>query len=189
MRRFGCLCYPTTPKIHKTKSELRATSHLFVEYPFDTKQYKVLNLSSKRIHISGDVIFYETIFLFSLFFDVPKPSIPNLNPNFVFDPAAPMFVSLSPSHPQSTMTMMPPPLQTMCKAILGMPPIYLQNQYQTYNHMLHYLLINILLHLPHLLGNPPKLTKHQLALMTICVPQIHTALTFPACFIFTLSSY
>lgn len=38
----------------------------FVGYPFDTKGYKVLDLVTKKIHISRDVIFHENIFLFAI---------------------------------------------------------------------------------------------------------------------------
>ena len=65
MKSFGCLCYPTTPKHHRTKFQPRATPHVFIGYPFSIKGYKVLNLINKKIHISRDVVFHETIFPFS----------------------------------------------------------------------------------------------------------------------------
>jgi len=64
LRSFGCLCFPTTLKTHKDKFEPRATPHIFVGYPFNTKGYKVLDLATKRIHVSRDVIFHESIFPF-----------------------------------------------------------------------------------------------------------------------------
>ncbi|KAH0641851.1 hypothetical protein KY289_032825 [Solanum tuberosum] len=36
--------------------------HIFVGYPFNTKGYKVLNLATKRVHISRDVVFHEKVF-------------------------------------------------------------------------------------------------------------------------------
>lgn len=57
---------PTTLKTHKDKFEPRATPHVFLEYPFGVKGYKVLDLATKRLHVSRDVQFYEHIFPFSL---------------------------------------------------------------------------------------------------------------------------
>lgn len=62
LRTFGCLCYPIVLKSHRDKFEDRATPHVFVGYFFHTKGYKVLNLATKKIHVSRDVQFYEHIF-------------------------------------------------------------------------------------------------------------------------------
>nr|XP_009598282.1 uncharacterized protein LOC104094096 [Nicotiana tomentosiformis] len=64
LKSFGCLCYPCTQKTYRDKFELRATPHVFVGYPFGTKGYKVLDLATKKIHISRDVVFHENIFSF-----------------------------------------------------------------------------------------------------------------------------
>lgn len=64
MRCFGCLCYHFVPISHRAKFEPGTTPHIFVEYPCDTKGYKILNISTKRIHVSRDVIFHENIFPF-----------------------------------------------------------------------------------------------------------------------------
>ena len=80
MRSFGCLCYPTKPVVHRDKFEPRTTPHIFVGYPFGTKGYKVLSLATRKICVSRDVVFYETIFPFvsspkGVFFDsTSKPS-------------------------------------------------------------------------------------------------------------------
>lgn len=60
-------------KSHKDKFEPRSTPHVFIGYPFNTKGYKVLNLSSGRINVSKDVVFHENIFSFALTF--PDSSI------------------------------------------------------------------------------------------------------------------
>lgn len=36
LRSFGCLCYPTVPKVHENKFGLRTTPHVFVGYTFGT---------------------------------------------------------------------------------------------------------------------------------------------------------
>ena len=64
LRSFGCLCFPATLKTHKDKFGPRTISHIFFGYPINTKGYKVLNLATKRIHVSRDVYFYETILPF-----------------------------------------------------------------------------------------------------------------------------
>lgn len=50
---------------------------MFVAYPFGTKGYKVLDLVTKRIHVSRHVKFFENIFPFSLY---PKSAPRFFNP-------------------------------------------------------------------------------------------------------------
>lgn len=59
------LGYPTILKTHKEKFEPRTNPHIFIGYPFGTKVYKVLDLATKRIHVSRDVQFYENVFPFA----------------------------------------------------------------------------------------------------------------------------
>uniref|UniRef100_M1ANG9 Integrase catalytic domain-containing protein n=1 Tax=Solanum tuberosum TaxID=4113 RepID=M1ANG9_SOLTU len=76
MRTFGCLCYPTLPKPHRDKFQARTTPHIFLGYPFGSKGYKVLSLATKKIHISRDVVFKESIFPFNVLPDVSSfPSV------------------------------------------------------------------------------------------------------------------
>ncbi|XP_019255056.1 PREDICTED: uncharacterized protein LOC109233632 [Nicotiana attenuata] len=87
LRSFGCLGYPTTLKSHKDKFEPRSTPHVFIGYPFGTKGYKVLDLATKRIHVSRDVQFYENIFPFATNSEPSPSSFPssfsNSTPTFV----------------------------------------------------------------------------------------------------------
>ncbi|KAL3355455.1 hypothetical protein AABB24_019499 [Solanum stoloniferum] len=66
LRSFGCLCFPSTLKTHRDKFEPRSTPHVFIGYPFNTKGYKVLDLTTKKVHISRDVLFHENVFPFFL---------------------------------------------------------------------------------------------------------------------------
>lgn len=66
LRSFGCLCYPTVPKVHRDKLEPRTTPHIFIGYPSGTKGYKVKSLATKRIHIFRDVVFHEGVFPFAM---------------------------------------------------------------------------------------------------------------------------
>ena len=86
MRVFSCLCYTSTIASNRTKIDPRAYHYVFLGYPFNTKGYKILNLKTRAISISRDVIFYGQIFPFSLTFskfDSLPPSIPL--PSITFD--------------------------------------------------------------------------------------------------------
>ncbi|XP_070014754.1 uncharacterized protein [Nicotiana sylvestris] len=70
LKSFGCLCYPTVPKPHRDKFEPRTPPHIFVGYPFNTKGYKVLSLATRKITVSRDVVFNESIFPFATNLDI-----------------------------------------------------------------------------------------------------------------------
>jgi len=77
LKSFGCLCYPTIRKLHITKFDPKATPHIFIGYPLGTKGYKVLSFATKKINVSRDVVFHETIFPFAMTSDTTNfPSFP-----------------------------------------------------------------------------------------------------------------
>lgn len=53
-------------KTPQNQIDQKGTPHVFVGYPFGTKGYRVLNLTTHRIHVPRDVVFHETVFPFSM---------------------------------------------------------------------------------------------------------------------------
>lgn len=61
---FGCLCYASTVFVNKDKFQTKAQACVLLGYPLAIKGYKLLNLASKHVFVSRDVVFHEHIFPF-----------------------------------------------------------------------------------------------------------------------------
>lgn len=62
LRIFGCLAFATTLIHNMHKFDPRGRRCVFLGYPFGIKGYKLLDLETKKIFISRNVIFYENVF-------------------------------------------------------------------------------------------------------------------------------
>ena len=64
LRVFGFLYFSSTFVHNRSKFDPRSVHCVFLGFPFRIKGYKHLNLNSKRVFVSRDVIFHETVFPF-----------------------------------------------------------------------------------------------------------------------------
>ncbi|KAL2925577.1 Retrovirus-related Pol polyprotein from transposon RE2 [Bienertia sinuspersici] len=64
LKVFGCLCFVSTSSVNRTKFDYRSEPHVFLGYSVTQKAYKVLNIKTKRLHCSRDVVFFERHFPF-----------------------------------------------------------------------------------------------------------------------------
>lgn len=142
LRVFGCLCFVSTIKAHRTKFEPRVTPCVFIRYSNSQKGHKVLDLENNKIFISRDVIFHEHHLPFhfksatqpsdagSIFMPTITPILhSNINPYSTFShvpdstssqtaPSPQSSPSTTPIHPSS-----PSPENTTINPSTSPPPI------------------------------------------------------------------
>ena len=64
LRVFGCLVYFKNTNTRGDKFEEKGKPGVFLGYPTGTKGYKILDLETRKLTVSRDVLFYEEIFPF-----------------------------------------------------------------------------------------------------------------------------
>jgi hypothetical protein len=65
LRVFGCACWPNLRPYNRHKLDFRSKQCTFLGYSNLHKGYKCLDISTGRMYISHDIVFDETVFLFS----------------------------------------------------------------------------------------------------------------------------
>lgn len=62
LKAFGCLAFAANPSMSTDKLEARGVACIFLGYPLFQKGYRLMDLSTKSLFVSRDVIFKESVF-------------------------------------------------------------------------------------------------------------------------------
>lgn len=101
-----CLAFASTTSQHCHRFDPHSRHCAFLEYPFDVKGYKLLDLDAHKIFVSRDDIFHESLFPFHT---------PSLHPSSIISSTPPdtnLHLPDLDANPPSTHNSAPPSIET-----------------------------------------------------------------------------
>lgn len=103
LRVLGCLCHAKVVPQPSDKFSSRLIKGVFMGYPYAKNGYKILNLGTNQVFVSGDALFVELIFPFK---DIDTAAPQSLfPPSSLFVDTEPLHFSAEESTPDTTATM------------------------------------------------------------------------------------